>query len=218
MSSGIRPLSEEEIDRLKNPAARWPAGRDAAAEFAAPVFVTARTVFGAGAYGHPVNGTLESVQTISRDDLVRLYRKVYQPRNAAIVFAGDLNLEKGKAFAEKYFGDWKNGETSPNESPSSRSATWKPQTVVVDLPDVPARPGGDRGAPHDRPQVARLLPRPGHQRRPRRWIRIALESRDSHQTRSELRRQAARSIRAVSRARSTHRRKPRTNPRPRSPA
>jgi zinc protease len=145
-------FKQEEIDRLKN---QLLDGLRVAMQQPSSLarFVTARTVFGAGPYGHSVNGTLESVQTISRDDLVRLYQRYYQPRNAAIVFAGDLTLEKGKAFAEKYFGDWKNGETLPNESLSSGGATWKPQTVVVDLPDagqaavITARPTIDRKSP-----------------------------------------------------------------------
>jgi zinc protease len=116
-------------------------------------FVTARTVFGASAYGHSVSGTIESVQTISRDDLVRLYQKIYQPRNAALVFAGDLNLEQGKAFAEKYFGDWKNGESSPTESRATGNNAWKPETIVVDLAEagqaavIAARPTIERKSP-----------------------------------------------------------------------
>ena len=71
-------------------------------------------VYGSGAYGHAV-GTLETVQTISRDDIVRLYKQYYEPRNAAFVLAGDITLEQGKTFAEKFFGDWKNEGSVPNE-------------------------------------------------------------------------------------------------------
>jgi zinc protease len=116
-------------------------------------FVTARAVFGPGPYGHALNGTIESVQAISRADLVQLYQKYYQPRNAALIFSGDLTLEQGKAFAQKYFGDWKNPESAANESSSAASAGWKAQTVVVDLPAagqaavVVARPAIERKSP-----------------------------------------------------------------------
>jgi zinc protease len=145
-------FKQEEIDRLKNQlldslrvAMQQPSSLAR--------FVTARAVFGAGAYGHAVNGTPESLQTISRDDLARLYQKYYQPRNAALVFAGALNLEKAKALAEKYFGDWRNGETSPDKSVASGSSTWKPRAIVVDLSDagqaavIAARPTIDRTSP-----------------------------------------------------------------------
>ena len=66
------------------------------------------SVFGTGAYGHAISGTLETVQAITRDQIVRLYQQYYEPRNAAFVLAGDITLEQGKAFAEKFFGDWKN--------------------------------------------------------------------------------------------------------------
>lgn len=145
-------FKQDEIDRLKN---QLLDGLRVAMQQPSSLarFVTARTVFGASAYGHSVSGTIESVQTISRDDLVRLYQKIYQPRNAALVFAGDLNLEQGKAFAEKYFGDWKNGESSPTESRAAGNNAWKPETIVVDLAEagqaavIAARPTIERKSP-----------------------------------------------------------------------
>src|SRR5262249_33820544 len=76
-------FKQEEIDRLKNQTLD---GLRVAMQQPSSLarFVTARTVFGAGAYGHAINGTIESVQTIKRDDLVRLYQKYYRPRNAAL--------------------------------------------------------------------------------------------------------------------------------------
>ena len=128
-------FSQEEIDRSKN---QLLDGLRVAMQQPSALarFVTARAVFGAGRYGHAVNGTIESVQTIARDDLVRFYQKFYQPRNAALVFAGDLTLEKGVAFAKEYFGDWKNADSSPNEAGSSEKSEGKRQAIVVDLPEA----------------------------------------------------------------------------------
>ena len=145
-------FKQEEIDRLKKPATRWLARRFAAIRSLAR-FVTARTVYGTGAYGHAVSGTLETVQAITRDQIVRLYQQYYEPRNAAFVLAGDITLEQGKAFAEKFFGDWKNNSLVPNEEFRSGAADWKPENIVIDMPEAGqaavtvARPAIKRAAP-----------------------------------------------------------------------
>ena len=116
-------------------------------------FVTSRLVYGGGAYGHAAGGTLETVPAISRQQIRQLYQKYYQPRNAAFVLAGDVTLAQGKAFAEKFFGDWKNTETAPNDSIHSGAADWKPRRVVIDMPEAGqaavtmARPAIERASP-----------------------------------------------------------------------
>ncbi len=123
----------EEIDRLKNQ--RLDGLRVAMQQpHALARFVTARVVFGAGAYGHPAGGTLESVQKLSRNDITALYSKYYGPQNAAFILVGDVTLAQGKAFAAKFFGDWKNGKPVPNEQRKSGAANWKPESVVIDMP------------------------------------------------------------------------------------
>ncbi len=145
-------FQQDEIDRLK--AQRYDGLRVALQQPGSLArFVTARVVFGDGAYGHASGGTMETLQKIGRDQIEQLYRKYYQPRNAAFILAGDVTLEQGKAFAEKYFGDWKNDESKPNETIVSGAAKWKPESVVIDMPEagqaavVVARPAIKRAAP-----------------------------------------------------------------------
>jgi zinc protease len=128
-------FKEEEINRLKSQ--RLDGLRVALQQPGSLArFVTERVVFGAGAYGHAANGTLESIQAISRDDIEKLYQQYYTPQNAAFILVGDITLEQGKNFAEKFFGDWKNPATAPNESIHSGSVDWKPENVVVDMPEA----------------------------------------------------------------------------------
>ena len=128
-------FKQEELDRLKS---QLLDGLRVAMQQPGSVarFAAARVVFGAGAYGHAASGTIETVQAIKRPDIVQLYQKYYLPRNAAFILAGDVTLEQGKAFAEKYFGDWKNAATPPNESFRSGAADWKPESVVINLPEA----------------------------------------------------------------------------------
>ena len=78
-------------------------------------FVTERVVFGSGAYGHDTDGTLETLQMIGRDEIVKLYQADYLPREAAFILAGDMTLGQGRDIRRKTFGDWKNVGGGPNE-------------------------------------------------------------------------------------------------------
>jgi len=128
-------FKQEEIDRLKQQ--QLDGLRVAMQQPGALVrYVAGRVVFGAGAYGHASSGTLETVSAIKRDDIVQFYRKFYAPRNAALVLAGHVTLEEGKAFAEKFFGDWKNSEAAPNEKRPPGDKDWKAENVVIDMPEA----------------------------------------------------------------------------------
>jgi zinc protease len=99
-------------------------------------FVTDRVVFGVGAYGHAASGTLETLQSISRDQIAKFYRSHYAPQNAAFILAGDVTLERGRDFAEKFFGAWKNEGLVPNETKRFEQIDWKPEVVVIDMPEA----------------------------------------------------------------------------------
>jgi zinc protease len=125
----------EEIDRLRNQ--RLDYLRVALQQPGSLArFVTERVVFGSGAYGHAANGTLETLPAIGRDEIVKFYRRHYLPRESTFVLAGDVTLEQGRDFAEKLFGAWKNEEPAPDDTGRSPTADWKPQDVVVDMPQA----------------------------------------------------------------------------------
>ncbi|MCS7261007.1 MAG: insulinase family protein [Anaerolineae bacterium] len=58
-------------------------------------------------YGRPVEGTLESVPLIQRDDLVTFYQTHYTPRDAVIVAGGDVTAEAVFELLEKHLGGWR---------------------------------------------------------------------------------------------------------------
>ena len=55
-------------------------------------------------YGHPTIGWLQDLQSMSRDDLYRFYRKHYVPNNATLVVVGDVDADDVLRRAERYFG------------------------------------------------------------------------------------------------------------------
>src|SRR5438477_1456720 len=79
---------------------------------------------------------METVEAIQRDDLVKLYQRYYTPENAAFILAGDLTLEQGREYAQKFFGDWKAAPSPGAEPARPKAEDWKPENVVVDMPEA----------------------------------------------------------------------------------
>ena len=145
-------FKDEEIDRLKNQtldglrvALRQPG--------ALTQFVLSRALFGDAPYGHSHTGTMETVQAIKRDDIVKLYQTYYVPENAALILSGNLTLEQGRKYAEQFFGEWKGSLPSQPVPSSGTAKEWKPSNIVIDMPEAGqaavtvARPGVKRSSP-----------------------------------------------------------------------
>lgn len=80
-----------------------------------------RLVFGAHPYGRPNEGTAESIERVTRDDLVAFHSTWYVPNNSLLAIVGDLSADEAFKAAEKAFGSWAR----------------KPLTAVT-VPDPPA--------------------------------------------------------------------------------
>ena len=128
-------FKQEEIDRLKSQ--RLDNLRVALQQPGSLAhFVTDRVVFGAGAYGHAAGGTLETLPVIGRDQIAKFYKSHYRPQNAALIMAGKVTIDEGRDFAEKLFGSWTNEGLVPNETKSFEETKWKPESVVIDMPEA----------------------------------------------------------------------------------
>ncbi len=57
-------------------------------------------------FGHPLGGTEDSLQAISRDDLTGHLRQSFGPESATLVVVGDVSLEEAVKVSEERFGDW----------------------------------------------------------------------------------------------------------------
>jgi zinc protease len=60
-------------------------------------------------YRWPTIGYMEDLTAASYDDVVEFFRKYYQPANASLVIAGDIDPVKTRASVEKWFSDVKPG-------------------------------------------------------------------------------------------------------------
>ena len=79
-----------------------------------PSFVASKAfikeVFGAHPYGRLITGSIESIENITRDDIVMFYQKTYLPENAMLTVVGDLTSEEVNSLINKYLGQWKTEE------------------------------------------------------------------------------------------------------------
>jgi zinc protease len=98
-------------------------------------YVIGRVVYGDGEYGHASGGTLETLPAIQRADIVKFYQACYRPDNATLIFSGNVTFEQGREYAQRFFGDWKTNQASPRLT-SPAGGTWKPTSVVVDMPEA----------------------------------------------------------------------------------
>ena len=86
-------------------------------------------------YGHPANGTTESITALTRDDVTGFYQRFYLPNNAVLVVVGDVTPAQAAHYATLAFGNWKRGTVpaAATATPAAPSAS-KVGVYLVDKP------------------------------------------------------------------------------------
>jgi zinc protease len=64
-------------------------------------------------YHHSVIGSMEDLDAASLEDVETFFRTYYRPNNAVLTLCGDVDVERGMALAEKWFGDLPAGDPVP---------------------------------------------------------------------------------------------------------
>jgi zinc protease len=70
--------------------------------------------YGMNNYGIPIIGTMDDINSITKEDLQNWYNIFYQPNNAIVIIAGNFNSDEVKRFIKKYYGPIKNREKIDN--------------------------------------------------------------------------------------------------------
>jgi zinc protease len=101
-------------------------------------YVAARYTFGE----HSSQGTPETINAISRKDLLNFYQDNYRPFNSTFIFTGDINQAQANFLAKKYFGFWnkkpgpgKIGMAENTDTGILSNMTIVKNLLVVDLPN-----------------------------------------------------------------------------------
>ena len=90
-------------------------------------------------YYHQVIGTTKDIKASNIEDLKNFYNKYYQPKNAILTIAGEIDEEKAIEYAQKYFSAFTSDDTVYEEipRPSTKLGETKRITVNEDTIKLP---------------------------------------------------------------------------------
>ncbi|RPH86999.1 MAG: insulinase family protein, partial [Desulfobacteraceae bacterium] len=91
----------------------------------------ARGLFRDHPYAHPVEGSVATLDKLTRVDIQRFFQSYYRPNNALITIVGQTTLEEATGFLEKGLGDW---QASPIQKPplAPPQGMARPEVVKID--------------------------------------------------------------------------------------
>ena len=97
--------------------------------------VLRRMLFAGTDYAHSEDGTRDSIERVTRKQLVHFHQQYYVPSRTILAVAGDITETDCITLAQRFLGDWKNssGATLP---PSSNPRPQQRQVIVINKPDA----------------------------------------------------------------------------------
>jgi zinc protease len=101
--------------------------------------VLPQLLYGAShAYRNPFTGSgdVASVESISRDDLLRWHRTWFAPNSSTLIVTGDVTMAQLEPALNKAFGGWARKET-PKKSIDTVAKSGGGKVYLIDQPDAP---------------------------------------------------------------------------------
>jgi zinc protease len=95
-----------------------------------------RLLYGDQPYGESPIGTLDSVRSLTRDDITTFYADHYGSADSALILSGDISLEEANRLAEHYFGAWTGTAAAEVTLPPAPTSP----TLRIALVDKPGAP------------------------------------------------------------------------------
>ncbi|RJR20934.1 MAG: insulinase family protein [Nitrospiraceae bacterium] len=90
-----------------------------------------KAVFGEHPYGRLITGTVETIDSITRDDLVDFHAGYYVPENSVMAVVGDITNEEIEQLIQKYLNSWNRAGHS-GVSPQKINITKERKTITID--------------------------------------------------------------------------------------
>ena len=95
-----------------------------------------RLIFAGTPYGHPVDGTPETVRRINEDNLRGFHAQNYRPGNSILAVVGDVKSDDAYRLAEDSFAGWRGAAGNRAAAPVPSAASPTERFVVIDKPDA----------------------------------------------------------------------------------
>jgi zinc protease len=124
----FKRLRDQQLNSIK---------REGTQPFSMAMRALPKYLYGTGhAYSNPLTGTgyVETVNTITREDVVKFYDTWFKPNNATLVVVGDIEMKALVNGLEKRFDKWKKGDVPKKNLAAATNA--KTNTLyVIDKPE-----------------------------------------------------------------------------------
>ncbi|ATZ74107.1 peptidase M16 [Idiomarina sp. X4] len=133
-------FSEEEIERKRS---NWIEGirKEEARPQTQALRVLPGLMFGDGhAYSQPLtgSGTVDSIKSLTREDLVEHAQTWLRPDNAKLVIVGDTTVEQAKLLLEEQFASWQSPATpKPEKTLDASAASNDSRVFLINKPGTP---------------------------------------------------------------------------------
>ena len=98
-------FSEDELKRKQRITRNWLIQQNEEPGTVASIAFS-KAVYGEHPYGRQVQGTITSIDAISRQDVMDFHGTRYAPNNTIMSVAGDISREELKSLLGRHFGDW----------------------------------------------------------------------------------------------------------------
>lgn len=126
---------QAEIDRQKRMIKNsLKAAEDSPSYLASRAF--SRELFGANAYGREVEGTPESIDAMTRDDMVAFHSARYVPNASIMAVSGDITQTELNGLIHKYLGKWTARPVVDTEPSAPPAKTAGQRKIVIDKSDL----------------------------------------------------------------------------------
>ena len=141
---------EEEISRKKRITLNWLIQQNEEPGAVASIAFS-KAVFGDHPYGRQVQGTIETIPAITRQDLIDFHEAYFVPNNAIVSVVGDIRRDELQQLLGKYFKDWQQKKvpdnTLPPVEPKTRPAVIKVSKDLTQTNIILGHLGISRGDP-----------------------------------------------------------------------
>jgi predicted Zn-dependent peptidase len=95
----------------------------------------AAAVYGRGhPYGHSLRGETAGIEKVARTDVEQAWRRIFEPRSATVIVAGDVTADALRSMLESRFGAWKGGAAARTPVPRAPAHGKAGRVVLVDVP------------------------------------------------------------------------------------
>ena len=123
-------FNDDEINRKKKITKNWLVQQNEEPGAVASIAFS-KAVFGKHPYARQVQGTVDSLDLISRQDIVDFHNTFFSPNNTIMSVVGDISRDELRSLLEKHLGKWQQKTVTAIDLPAVRASD-NPTVIKID--------------------------------------------------------------------------------------